>query len=132
MDKEAAVDVLSALAQTHRLEVFRRLMRAGPGGLPAGQLSAELEIAQNTLSTHLKILSHSGLIRARRSGRSIIYSVNFSGMQELMDFLLRDCCQGRPEICDPLLAFAGDTASRPAVTADETEPAQDRKAARHG
>ncbi|WP_051609253.1 ArsR/SmtB family transcription factor [Fodinicurvata fenggangensis] len=113
METEDAVASLSALAQTHRLEVFRRLMSAGPDGLPAGELAAELSIAPNTLSSHLKILTHSGLVRARRVGRSIIYSVNFSGMQGLMSFLLRDCCQGRPEICEPLLSTAGQAACSP-------------------
>lgn len=113
METENAVTTLSALAQTHRLEVFRRLMTAGPDGLPAGELAAELSIAPNTLSSHLKILAHSGLVRASRQGRSIRYSVNFLGMKELMAFLLSDCCQGRPEICEPLLSMTGAAACVP-------------------
>lgn len=109
METGKAITALSALAQTHRLEVFRRLMTAGPDGLPAGELAVELSIAPNTLSSHLKILTHSSLVRASRQGRSIRYSVNFSGMQDLMAFLLRDCCQGRPEICEPLLSTAAGT-----------------------
>ncbi|MGM0561578.1 MAG: ArsR/SmtB family transcription factor [Pseudomonadota bacterium] len=131
METENAVAALSALAQTHRLEVFRRLMTAGPDGLPAGDLAAELSIAPNTLSSHLKILAQSGLVRASRNGRSIIYSVNFSGMQGLMSFLLRDCCQGRPEICEPLLSTAGQAACSPPHLPPEKEGGQPEKQKAH-
>lgn len=131
MEIEDAVAALSALAQTHRLDVFRRLVSAGPEGVSAGQLATELSIAPNTLSSHLKILAQSGLVRASRYGRSIIYSVNFSGMQGLMSFLLRDCCQGRPEICEPLLSTAGQTACSPPHMPPDREGGQPEKRKAH-
>jgi len=97
-----AIQLLSALSQQSRLEVFRLLVKAGPNGLAAGEVSRKLEIAPNTLSAQLLILSNAGLIRARRDGRSIIYSVDFDAMSGLLLFLTEDCCGGNMEICAPL------------------------------
>ena len=97
-----AVEALSALAQGHRLAVFRLLVRAGAEGLPAGEIAREIGVLPNTLSTHLAILGHAGLIRSRRDGRSLIYWADYDGMRDLLGFLAADCCGGRPEICAPL------------------------------
>jgi len=103
-----AVAALSALAHGHRLAVFRLLMRAGPNGLPAGEVAREVGVLQNTLSSHLSILAHAGLIRSRRESRSIIYSADYEGMRDLLGFLVADCCGGHPEICAPLMETAQD------------------------
>lgn len=101
-----AVDALSALAHGHRVAVFRLLVRAGANGLPAGEIARELGVLPNTLSSHLTILVHAGLIQSRREGRSIIYCADYDGMRALLGFLVADCCGGRPEICAPLAEVA--------------------------
>jgi DNA-binding transcriptional ArsR family regulator len=106
MQLPVAVDALSALAHASRLAVFRLLVRAGPEGLPAGEIAREVGALPNTLSTHLAILDRAGLIRARRAGRSLIYSADYDGMRALLGFLMADCCAGRPEICAPLAEIA--------------------------
>lgn len=104
-----AVGALSALAHEHRLAVFRLLVRAGEGGLAAGDIARELGVLPNTLSSHFTILGHARLIRSRREGRSILYSADYEGMRVLLDFLVADCCGGHPEICAPL----ADAARKP-------------------
>lgn len=99
----AAVEALSALAHHHRLAVFRLLVRAGAEGMAAGEIAREVGALPNTLSTHLTILAHAGLIQSRRDGRSVIYSADYDGMRRLLGFLVSDCCAGRPEICAPLV-----------------------------
>jgi DNA-binding transcriptional ArsR family regulator len=106
MQIPTAVEALSALAHASRLGVFRLLVRAGPGGLPAGEIAREVGALPNTLSTHLTILAHAGLIRARRQGRSILYSADYEGMRALLGFLMEDCCAGQPEICAPFVKIA--------------------------
>jgi DNA-binding transcriptional ArsR family regulator len=101
-----AVEALFALAQGHRLAVFRLLVRAGADGLPAGEIAREVGVLSNTLSTHLTILGHAGLIRSRREGRSVIYSADYEGMRALLGFLVADCCDARPEICAALVDAA--------------------------
>jgi len=97
-----AVDLLSALAQESRLAAFRLLVKAGPDGLPAGVIAREVGVRPNTLSTHLAILEHAGLVQARREGRSVIYAADYAAMRGLLGLLVEDCCGGKPEICAPL------------------------------
>ena len=106
MQLPIAVDALSALAHASRLAVFRLLVRAGPDGMAAGDIAREIGALPNTLSTHLTILGHAGLIGSRRDGRSIIYSADYDRMRELLGFLVAECCAGRPEICGSLGGFA--------------------------
>jgi ArsR family transcriptional regulator, arsenate/arsenite/antimonite-responsive transcriptional repressor len=106
METIDAVKRLSALAQEARLEVFRLLMKAGPEGVPAGEIARALQTPANTMSAQLLVLANAGLVRARRQGRSIIYSVDFAAMRDLLVFLTEDCCGGRAEICAPLAAAA--------------------------
>jgi DNA-binding transcriptional ArsR family regulator len=101
MEVKTAVIALTALAQESRLRVFRLLVPAGPTGLPAGEIAEELDIPAATLTFHLKELSHAGLIDSEREGRSIRYSLRVEGIQELLNYLLHDCCKGRPELCGP-------------------------------
>ncbi len=103
MQLPSAVEALSALAHNHRLAVFRLLVRAGADGMAAGEIAREVGVLPNTLSTHLTILGHAGLIQSRRDGRSVIYSADYAGMRDLLGFLVSDCCAGRPEICAPLV-----------------------------
>jgi DNA-binding transcriptional ArsR family regulator len=99
VDIRTATDALAALAQASRIEVFRRLVRVGPEGMPAGEIARVLDVPANTMSAHLAILHRAGLVASRREGRSIIYSADFDGIQALMTYLTDDCCQGRPELC---------------------------------
>lgn len=103
MDIIAATRKLSALAQERRLAVFRLLVRAGDAGLPAGAIAESVGIPHNTLSTHLGILGQGGLVQSRKDGRRVIYSVDFDGTRDLLAYLLEECCQGAPEVCEPAL-----------------------------
>lgn len=103
MDTNETVKALAALSQESRLQAFRLLVRCGSDGMAAGQIAARLAIPHNTMSSHLSILQNAGLLKSRRESRSIIYSIDFDGTRELLSFLMEDCCQGRPELCLPLL-----------------------------
>jgi ArsR family transcriptional regulator, arsenate/arsenite/antimonite-responsive transcriptional repressor len=104
MDITNALAGLAALAHEGRLSVFRLLVKAGPDGLAAGEIARKLDTQPNTMSAQLLVLSNAGLILARREGRSIIYAADFERMSALLQFLTKDCCGGRPEICAPLAA----------------------------
>jgi ArsR family transcriptional regulator, arsenate/arsenite/antimonite-responsive transcriptional repressor len=106
MQLPTAVAALSALAHGHRLAVFRMLVRVGAEGVAAGEIAREIGVLPNTLSTHLTILGHAGLVQSRRNGRSVIYNADYEGMRDLLDFLVADCCAGRPEICASLVSVA--------------------------
>jgi ArsR family transcriptional regulator, arsenate/arsenite/antimonite-responsive transcriptional repressor len=95
-----ALAALAALGQPIRLEIFRLLMRREPSGLAAGAIAESIGCVHNTLSSHLSILARSGLIRGTRDGRSILYRANVEGMRALIAFLITDCCDGHPEVCN--------------------------------
>src|SRR5665811_765671 len=103
MESEDAILALAALAQSTRLDVFRLLAKHEPEGLAAGDIARALAVPQNTMSSHLAILSRAGLVSAQRFSRSIVYRVDLSRFQDVVLFMLRDCCDGRPEICAPLV-----------------------------
>jgi DNA-binding transcriptional ArsR family regulator len=103
MDNIKAIACLDSLAQDTRLRAFRVLVRAGAGGLPSGVLARRCEVPHNTMSTHLARLTRSGLVSDERNGRSIIYRAEVKQLQELIIYLLKDCCNGRPDVCAPLL-----------------------------
>lgn len=103
MENEEAVLALAALAQPTRLEAFRTLVRHEPDGLAAGDLARLLEVPQNTLSAHLAILSRARLVSSKRHSRSILYRANLDEFRDVALFLLRDCCGGRPEVCNPVV-----------------------------
>lgn len=102
MDKQNALKALAALAHETRLDVFRSLVKAGPDGLPAGEIAVSQNVVQNTMSNHLAILSRAGLIKKQRSGRVIQYSANYQSMRDLMMYMLEDCCAGDTRICEPV------------------------------
>ena len=89
-----AVEALSALAQEHRLALFRLLVQAGEEGMPAGALAEALGIPSSSLSFHLAHLHRAGLVEQRREGRSLIYSADYAAMDRLVGYLMENCCGG--------------------------------------
>jgi ArsR family transcriptional regulator len=103
---DIAVEALSALAQEHRLALFRLLVQAGPTGMPAGAIAEALDIPNSSLSFHLGQLQRAGLIAQRRAGRSLIYSAEYAAMNRLLDYLTENCCAGAD--CAPAAPTQGD------------------------
>jgi ArsR family transcriptional regulator, arsenate/arsenite/antimonite-responsive transcriptional repressor len=99
MDTILALKAFAGLSQDKRLEAFRILVRYGDQGIAAGDLSKKLGIPQNTLSFHLSHLSQAELVRSRKEGRSIIYFANLNTVQEMVRFLLEDCCAMDKSTC---------------------------------
>jgi len=98
---QAALTALSALAQESRLAVFRLLVEKGPGGMAAGDIAEALDVTPATLSFHLRTLTHAGLLRPQRNGRSIRYAADFDAMNSLVGYLTDNCCGGNPGACLP-------------------------------
>lgn len=100
--EESILDKLSALGHPQRLAVFRLLVRRYPDRVSAGELAAALDIKASTMSTYLAALQRAGLVEQERAGTSLLYSVNVTRVQQMFDYLLLDCCRGRPDLCLPL------------------------------
>lgn len=102
MEQTDALPQLTALAHPGRLAVFRLLVRMEPKGARPTDMAATLALKPNTLSHHLADLEAAGLIASTRDGRSLTYRVQMDRVAGLIDYLVNDCCRGRPDICAPL------------------------------
>jgi len=107
MDLAQATRMLSAMGNPIRLAVYRRLVQAGPGGLPAGQLAKAIDMPASSLNFHLNELQGAGLVSTRQEGRFVIYSATYTAMGDLIKFLTDKCCGGNP--CLPVTAPTCDT-----------------------
>ncbi|MGS1016102.1 ArsR/SmtB family transcription factor [Allosphingosinicella humi] len=94
MDSAAAVGALGALAQEHRLALFRLLVQAGDEGMAAGAIAEALGVPNSSLSFHLAQLTRAGLIKQERQSRSLIYTADYAAMNALLGYLTENCCAG--------------------------------------
>jgi DNA-binding transcriptional ArsR family regulator len=104
METDSALSILAALAHPTRLDAFRVLVKHEPNGLSTGALVDASGLTQSTFSTHLAVLAKTGLVLSEKRGRQQIQRANIDALRGLMLFLAKDCCQGRAELCEPLLA----------------------------
>lgn len=111
MKTSQAVAGLRALAQDNRLAVYRLLVQAGPQGLAVGELAERLRLPGATLTNHLNILRHAGLVRDERQGRVIRCRADYAQMNALLGFLTENCCAGDTDACAPSSACASSPAT---------------------
>jgi Predicted transcriptional regulators len=104
MEEPQALDAFGALSQETRLRMVRVLVQAGPEGLSAGAVGDAVGASSSGASFHLSHLERAGLIFSRRESRSIIYTASYDTLAGLVEFLMRDCCSGHPDICAPAVA----------------------------
>ena len=109
----SAIEALGALAQEHRLALFRLLVQAGDKGMSAGAIAEKLAVPNSSLSFHLAQLKKAGMVLQERQHRSLIYRANYPAMNALVEYLMENCCAGS----DCSTASACET------------PAQERKSA---
>lgn len=106
MEERQALIAFGAMSQETRLRIVRLLVKAGSGGMAAGAVADAVEVSPSNVSFHLKELERARLVTARRDSRSIVYSAEYHALSGLIQFLMDDCCAGRPEICEPARAVA--------------------------
>ncbi|MEX2296346.1 MAG: metalloregulator ArsR/SmtB family transcription factor [Dongiaceae bacterium] len=92
MKLEKAAKQLESLGNPVRLQVYRALVRAGDDGLPVGHLQDKIGIAASTLSHHLRSLINTGLITQERQATTLICRANFPSMDQLVGYLVNECC----------------------------------------
>ena len=94
MKSKDALACLNALAQEHRLNLYRLLVQAGEEGMAVGELAAATGLAGATLTNHLHILRRAGMVSDERRGRVIQCRANYPQMNALLGFLTENCCAG--------------------------------------
>lgn len=127
VQKTAATAVFESLSSPVRLDVFRLLVKQGPGGMVAGEISAALDVPPTNLSFHLKGMTHASLLTVEQEGRYQRYRANLALMVDLIGYLTEECCAGNPELC---VELPGKGKTSCAAPADGAAPAAARKRAR--
>lgn len=110
MESIDAIASFAALSQETRLKAFQLLVRHEPEGLPAGDIARRLGVPHNTMSAHLAVLARAGWVVSQRQSRSIVYRVDLEHVKETIRFLVRDCCAGHPEVCEPVVDLLANVA----------------------
>ena len=77
--------VLKAVAEPRRFEILRILR--DEGDLSVAELTRRVEVTQQAVSLHLKVLEDAGLVEARREGTRHVYAVRPDGFQPVQDFV---------------------------------------------
>ncbi|HWJ73764.1 MAG TPA: helix-turn-helix transcriptional regulator [Kaistia sp.] len=120
LEEPQALEIFAALSQETRLRMVRSLVKAGAGGMAASAVAEAVAVPPSSASFHLAHLERAGLLTSRRESRSIIYSADFSAFSALIEFLMRDCCDGHPAVCLPAI----DALSTPACCAPTKDAVQ--------
>ncbi len=87
---------LEALANPTRLAIFRALVMAGEDGANVGTIQRVMNVPASTLTHHLQKLVKADLVRQERRSRELICRADYSVMNETVDYLKDQCCQGLP------------------------------------
>jgi DNA-binding transcriptional ArsR family regulator len=99
MKTPQVIEALGALAHEYRLAIYRLLVEQGPQGLAAGAIGERVGLVPSSLTFHLQALQHAGLITQIRASRQLIYSADFSAMNDLVAYLTDKCCAATSEAC---------------------------------
>lgn len=81
--------VFEALASTPRRKILAYLSEAE---LSAGDIAARFEMSKPSLSKHLKVLEHAGLIRGEKRGQYVIYSLQSDNLANTLASFLQAVC----------------------------------------
>lgn len=92
--EERAAQGLAALGNSHRLRLFKILVRAGPQGLNIGDLQRFLDMPASTLAHHLSTLARAELVVQKRHGREVMCTANYQLVNALLAYVKDQCCAG--------------------------------------
>ena len=73
--------IFKALSDPTRRQVLH-LLRAGP--MSAGELSDRFEVSKPTMSAHFAVLKEAELVHAEKVGKSVIYHLKLSVLEEAL------------------------------------------------
>lgn len=94
MQTDTAAKVFAELGNRARLDILRILIKAGPDGLPIGDIQGQLDIPPSTLAFHLRGLVSAGLMEQEKQGRMVLCRPCLDRINEAISFLKENCCLG--------------------------------------
>jgi len=107
MEEKDVVRAFAALAQELRLKLFRALVVAGRRGMTPSVMAEGAGVSATSISFHLKELLNAGLVTQERLGRNLVYRASFERVDELMRYMLANCCAGEQACADAAAGACG-------------------------
>lgn len=98
VEKLNAMQIMSALSQPTRWEVYNLLVGMLPAGMAASEIAKAVGMSRTAMSPHFAILSAAGLLSSTKSGRHVTYRAETEPVAELSDFLTHAVKKGRSSI----------------------------------
>lgn len=92
MPLQQAAKIFKELGHPTRLALFKRIVKAGTGGLSVGHLQQELQIPGSTLSHHISGLISASLVNQRREGRTLYCVAAYDELESIIEYLRHECC----------------------------------------
>jgi DNA-binding transcriptional ArsR family regulator len=92
MKLDVAANILAKIGNPTRLKIVRLLVRAGDEGLAVGQIQKHLDIPGSTLTHHIAYLKSAGVVRQQRQQATLICTIEYQVLQDLVDYLTAECC----------------------------------------
>lgn len=92
MELEATANILAKIGNPTRLKIVRLLVRAGDDGLAVGKIQEALGIPGSTLTHHIAHLKSAGVIRQQRHQATLICTMEYGILQDLVAYLTEECC----------------------------------------
>ena len=89
MENKDYINIFKALGEETRLQIFQMILN---GPLCACKIQEKFSLTQPTLSHHLKVLSDSKIIKAKKNGKWIFYSVNCEMLDQVIGFVSAAKC----------------------------------------
>lgn len=89
MERELAYfsQIFRALADTTRQRILALLQQKGE--LTVGDITSHFDLAQPTISQHLKVLTDAGALKSRKEGQRAFYRICNSEMYDAMETFLK-------------------------------------------
>ena len=92
MELDDAANILAKIGNPTRLQIVRLLVRAGADGLAVGKIQQALGIPASTLTHHIAHLKTAGVIRQQRHQATLICTVEYGVLEQLVTYLTEQCC----------------------------------------
>lgn len=92
MKLDDAANILAKIGNSTRLQIVRLLVRAGDEGLAVGVIQKKLGIPGSTLTHHISHLKSAGVIRQQRQQATLICTMEYDVLRNLVDYLTEECC----------------------------------------
>lgn len=98
LTSQQVAQIFSSLAHAKRVDILEKMLRRSPAGMAFGEIVSATRVPASTLSHHLREMEAGGIISRQAKGRSTMFFLNATFLQQALSQLLDKCCTGQNDI----------------------------------